>query len=121
MDKETQILIDALTTGLERCEGTITRLFVLLGRAGLADDFVTGAVHERQQASLKLVLKARGNGIHPAIVPMAKLCVPLESEKPRIRGFSDESLTMSNDDCGIVRRTSDRSDEIGENVADDRS
>ena len=59
MDKETQILIDALTTGLERCEGTITRLFVLLGRAGLADDFVTDAVHERQQASLKLALSAR--------------------------------------------------------------
>jgi hypothetical protein len=34
MDEETRDLIDALTTELERCEGTITRLCVPLKHAG---------------------------------------------------------------------------------------
>lgn len=73
IDTETRELIDALTTEIERCEGTITRLFVLLDRAGLADESVTDAVHERQQAILKLVLKVRGDGTHRAIVPIGGL------------------------------------------------
>ena len=74
-----------------------------------------------QRRIADMVRKMRGDGANPRIVPVKKLCVPLESEKPRIRGFFDEWLTMSNDECVIAGRTSDRVNDVGENVADDRS
>jgi hypothetical protein len=47
MDAETQDLVDALTDELERCDGTITRLFALLVRADLADECLVDAAHDR--------------------------------------------------------------------------
>ena len=68
MDNNTRDLIDALTTELERCEGTITHLFTTLDRLGLADEAVIGVVHARQAAILELVRKVRGDSVRPGIL-----------------------------------------------------
>ena len=68
MDNNTRDLIDALTTELERCEGTITHLFTTLDRLGLADEAVISMVHDRQAAILSLVRTVRGDATRPGIV-----------------------------------------------------
>jgi hypothetical protein len=50
---------------------------------------VNGAAAVKQEAT-SLVHTVCGDGVNPGIMPMEKLRVPVESEKPRIRGFSDE-------------------------------
>ena len=69
MDTNTRDLIDELTVELERCEGTITYLFLTLDRLGLADEAVIGMVHDRQDAILALVRKMRGDATRTGVLP----------------------------------------------------
>ena len=71
MDTETRELIDALTKELERCESTITALYALALDAGLIhrDDIHANRVRDRKAAILELILRVRGDGVNPPIVP----------------------------------------------------